>query len=311
MREDHRAQIQQMLVPPSGPIPFDAAAEHFLQWSRLEHRDHPNTARRHAVSMASLTHFFGRKSVERITPGELEDFKTWRRGADIKEVTIRHDLHALSRFFQFGQRHGWCAQNPVRLIDMPSDRASRNEKVISTDEEKRYFAAAKANVDLFDVGRLILLQGLRPDEVLSLKKAAVDLAEKTLTVVHSKSAASRRTLNLTDESCRILGRRFPGEAIWCFPGKRPGRHLTYSGLVNAHNKSLEKSSTWFNLYSLRHTFATRFYKQTKDIEALRRILGHADLKTLLRYVHIDQEQIRAAMEQFEKSLKPLEGITIQ
>jgi site-specific recombinase XerD len=34
---------------------------------------------------------------------------------------------------------------------------------------------------------------------------------------------------------------------------------------------------------------------------LRRVLGHADLKTLLRYVHIDKDDLRTAMETFERS----------
>jgi len=35
---------------------------------------------------------------------------------------------------------------------------------------------------------------------------------------------------------------------------------------------------------LRHTFATRYYRQTRDLAGLQRLLGHADPKTTMVYV---------------------------
>jgi topoisomerase IA-like protein len=55
------------------------------------------------------------------------------------------------------------------------------------------------------------------------------------------------------------------------------------------------------LYSLRHTFATRFYQATKDIDKLARILGHGSLATVRRYVNPTQDDLRAAMQAFEQA----------
>ena len=46
----------------------------------------------------------------------------WRATSEIREVTLRHDLHALSLLFQFGQKHNWCRSNPVREVEIPSDK---------------------------------------------------------------------------------------------------------------------------------------------------------------------------------------------
>ena len=35
---------------------------------------------------------------------------------------------------------------------------------------------------------------------------------------------------------------------------------------------------------VRHTYATEYYRQTKDIETLRRILGHSDISTTTIYI---------------------------
>jgi integrase len=304
---EHRAKLMANTIVPGRPVRFSDAIGPFLHWSKMEHREHPNTAKRHAVSMASLTHFLGRQKVAEVTAGDLEAYKTWRRECGIKEVTIRHDLHAASQFFQYAVKARWAVSNPVKLVEMPSDRESRNEKVLSDAEEKAYFAEAARNKTLHDIGRLMVNQGMRPAEVLLLRKADVDLERRELLVMKSKSKAGSRTLNLTGESLVILGRRMASDGVWLFPGTQAAAPFTYSGLAGAHNRALKESGTSFGIYSLRHTFATRFYTKTKDLDALRRILGHADLKTVMRYVHQDADELRKAMQAYEESMTPLLG----
>ena len=47
--------------------------------------------------------------------------------------------------------------------------------ILTDEEEKLYFTRAAKYRDLHDLGRLILNQGARPDEILSLAKTSVDL----------------------------------------------------------------------------------------------------------------------------------------
>ena len=312
--EIHNRRVLAGTALVSEKVPFSRATEAFLEWSRANRKE--NTAKRHRTSAASLVHFFRDQRINTIRPGHLENYKTWRVDCQIKPVSIRHDLHAASQLFQFAQKQGWCESNPVKLVEMPSDRESRNDRILSVEEEQKYLAAAANNDSLYDFARLMLQQGLRPQELLELQKNHVDLEKRELHVIDSKTAASTRTINLTSESCVILGRRLAGSSPWVFPSRRKvwhrrrrefywviidDKHLTYSGIFNAHRKACRKSGVGYGIYSLRHTFATRFYRATKDIESLRRVLGHADLKTLLRYVHIDKDDLRVAMETFERS----------
>ena len=63
----------------------------------------------------------------------------------------------------------------------------------------------------------------------------------------------------------------------------------------------------FSLYSLRHTFATWFYDATKDLVALKEVLGHSDLRTVLRYVNDSQPRMDRAMERFDKVIVASSG----
>ena len=42
---------------------------------------------------------------------------------------------------------------------------------------------------------------------------------------------------------------------------------------------------------LRHTFATRAYKNGIDLKTLQMLLGHSDLKTTSRYIHPSVEDL--------------------
>ena len=47
-----------------------------------------------------------------------------------------------------------------------------------------------------------------------------------------------------------------------------------------------------NVYTLRHSFATRFYYMTGDIKTLAVLLGHASIQTTYRYIFTSNEQKR-------------------
>jgi integrase len=220
---------------------FSDAAKEFLEWVEVEHREHPNSYRRIATSFASAKQFFGRQPVSMVDEGRIESYKAWRvKEHKVRDITLRHDLHALSKFFGFAMKQRWARENPIRNVSVPSEADAIRIHVLSADEEERYFNWAVRNSDLCDVGRLMLNQGMRPDEVTCLRKDDVDLERGQLHIRRGKSTAARRTLDLTSESRQILARRMDGISPWIFPSPRkPGRHITR--LNGAHDRLCEKA----------------------------------------------------------------------
>jgi len=51
-------------------------------------------------------------------------------------------------------------------------------------------------------------------------------------------------------------------------------------------------------HTLRHTFATSFYKKTKDLRTLQKILGHSRVQTTEIYTHIFDEDVKNGMISF-------------
>jgi site-specific recombinase XerD len=287
---------------------FQDAAEEFLPWAKLQYPDHPNSFKRIKTSFASLKEFFGREAVSLIDEARLEAFKTWRRTEHkVRDITIRHDLHACSTFFGYAVKQRWARENPVRNVDIPSDANAIRIHVVTAEEEKAYFSRAAKNKNLHDLGRLIWNQGMRPEEVLAIPKSCADLDRGQLHITFGKTPAALRTIDLTAESRQILARRMTGNSPWIFPSKRKrGGHI--QRMNGAHDRLCEKALEAgvvlrFVLYDFRHTFATKAAETGMPLPNLAAILGHNSLRAVQKYVHPTAENNRAAMRRFEAKMR--------
>jgi integrase len=294
---------------------FSEATADFLMWAEGEYRAHPNSYKRIKTSFASLTTFFGGAPVGAVEEGPIEDFKSGRRRNGILEVSIRHDLYALSTFFEYAKKQRWAARNPVREIKVPSDADAVRMHVLTPAEGEAYFRKAKGN--LRDVGRLIILQGCRPDEVVRLRHTDIDLFERKLHIRWGKTNAARKTLTLMQESMQILARRLNNGSEWVFPSPKC-RGNPIKRLNTQHDAVLFKlnhdkvDGKWvekppekqiqFVLYDLRHTFATRMAQEGVDLATLAATLGHNGLRAVIKYVHPTAEHQEAAMLRYDEKL---------
>lgn len=297
--------IAERKTPQPEDKPFTAAAGEFIRWCEtVEYRGKPATARRIKTSLASAVAHFGDAVVSRITAGDVENYKTFRISEHgVVDVTLRHDLHNLSLFFQYAKKAKWATGNPTEDVSKPSDVDAVRIYVLTPEEESAYFEVAARNPNLYDVHRLMILQGCRPEEVFSLEQQSIDLKAGKLSILGGKSRAARRTLTLCGESIEILQRRLEKPGKWVFPSdKKPGRHLTK--LNKSHDDVCREAKVSFVPYDLRHTFATRLAESGCDLASLAAILGHSGLRMVMKYVHPTAEHQRDAMRKFEASLKP-------
>ena len=60
----------------------------------------------------------------------------------------------------------------------------------------------------------------------------------------------------------------------------------------AKSLDITKNVNW---YSSRHTFATIFLRNTNNLLALQKLLGHANIRDTMKYTHIMTEDVEDAM----------------
>lgn len=308
---DKKNELRELDSDARKPKAFAAAAAEFLYWcENVEYRGKPSTARRIKTSFASALEFFGDRPVVEISGGDIEQYKTWRiEHHGVRDVSLRHDLHALSVFWKrYAIKMGWAQRNPIAEVKIPSDRDSMVMRPVTPAEEVKYFLHAYKVIDakkrrnLYDVAKLMLNQGCRPEEIVSLKKHDVNLTARTMSIAGGKSRAARRTLDLTGESVRILKARLSAFGEWLFPSSRyAGQHITK--LSGAHDRVCrEVGLSGIRLYDFRHTFASRLADAGTPIPTIAALLGHSGLAMVTRYVHPSAEAKKAAMKKYEAAM---------
>ena len=64
-----------------------------------------------------------------------------------------------------------------------------------------------------------------------------------------------------------------------------------------------------HFHDLRHRFASWFVMRRGALQALKEILGHADLKMTLQYTHLAPDHLRNEIEKTERPTQTVAGIT--
>ncbi|QLG39924.1 MULTISPECIES: tyrosine recombinase XerS [unclassified Paenibacillus] len=155
---------------------------------------------------------------------------------------------------------------------------------------------------------LILGSGLRVSEALSLDLPDIDWLKGKVLVNrkgNKKDSVPVSNIALDDLKSYLAFRQTnygvddKQEAI--FLSLPTGPHGKVSRLtVRASQKMLDRYVSSFGkpaltIHKLRHTFATKYHKENKDLASLKDQLGHSDLNTTMIYTHVGEEERRESV----------------
>lgn len=153
--------------------------------------------------------------------------------------------------------------------------------------------------------RVMLDVGLRLSEATGLRWKDIDLMTGKLMVRQGKGAKDR-TLWLAEDDIELLGNwrerqaeevgRVPEYVFTTLKGTKV-RNRYVQAMVEryAAKAGLNKD---ISPHTLRHTFATDLYRDTKNIRLVQKALGHSDLSTTMIYTHIVDEELEGALKSF-------------
>ncbi len=157
--------------------------------------------------------------------------------------------------------------------------------------------------------RLMLNTGLRVSEVTALRWNNIDFDSNKLMVREGKGAKDR-TLWISedisedlrewrDRQAEELGERSKYVFTTMREGKS-GHRLSIQQVWETLKTYVRKAGIEKNVspHTLRHTFATDLYRETKDIRLVQKALGHSDLSTTMIYTHIVDDELEEALKNF-------------
>ena len=148
---------------------------------------------------------------------------------------------------------------------------------------------------------LMLHCGLRLSEIVNPKPSHINLTKGKLRVESGKGKKDR-DLAIPDYLTDLLEawRNIRPKSNYFFStlkGKKlSGRYIQF--MVKRYSKKAGINKN-ISPHTLRHTYATQYYRQTKDIETLRRILGHSDISTTTIYITLANIDVENGMKSFK------------
>ena len=233
---------------------------------------------------------YNTRDLASLTPLEIDEHLA-AAGTGMSDSTRHHDVVALERLQKF------AIQN--KLLDKPvfgnleKPRVGRRDRVPTSEETQAILAQASP---AFRLMYSALRQcGARPGELCRATIADVDRTSRVITLKEHKTARKtgqprripigRRLGEFLDQA---IGDRSEGPVFLC-PSGRGWRvenlSRTYSRLRDM--AALPKDLV---LYLARHECGTKICRE-KGIEYARRLLGHSNISTTQRYMHLDESEL--------------------
>jgi integrase/recombinase XerD len=266
----------------------------------------PITTRIYLHAVEEFARYF-KKSPDQLGPEHIRQYQahlfTERK---LGAIAVTQQLSALRFLFQRTLKRPWMLEgmvSPKRPIRLP--------EVLSRDEVGRLIECAAS--PLHRIWLLTLYAtGMRREELVHLKIGDIDSARMLIHVRQGKGRKDRAVVlspRLLDELRDYWRRADPKPRTYLFPGRGPHQSvdvpLLSKSVFNAVRQAAKRAGLdkQVHPHTLRHSFATHLLESGADLHTIQLLLGHADLSTTSRYLHLSERHLRAAAS-------PLDSLTL-
>ena len=292
-------------------------------------------------TLATLTRCFNKlflKPLSEISPSMLDQWRLKRLNEGISNATLNRDIGVLKSLLTKAAEWGFLQENPLKNLKLLKIDRSPKVRYLSLDEETRLrqalserdskikqerksanqwreergyalypeFEEENACDYLMPMVLLSINTGLRQGELFNLSWGMVNLEERSLILCGgiTKNSTSRY-IPLNDEANQIiqhLYKKSDRKVGLVFPNKN---NQPYNNVKRSWTSVLKKANIdQFRWHDLRHHFASKLVMVGIDLNTVRELLGHSDIKMTLRYAHLAPEHKINAVKKIDWS--PLE-----
>jgi len=243
-----------------------------------------------------LREFFGDKKLSQISPKDIDDYKLSRLST-LKPASVNRELACLSHLFNLAKtRKKFFGDNPVSISKLLPEH-NQVERILTREEEARLINSSSP--ELRSIIICALNTGMRKNEIITLSWDNIDIDRNVITLEHTntKSKKTRRIpINSVLRKLLLEQRLKVGNSNYVFLSSKGQPYKRHDSLKQAFTGACKRANiSGLRFHDLRHTAATRMIEAGASIVAVSRILGHADLKTTMRYAH-PEDSLKDAVE---------------
>ena len=280
------------------------AIERFHTYIATERRMAAGTVRNYIDDLEAFDAWLRSQDIEVLDDVTAREVRGWQmehmeRGE--KAGTVKRRLSSLSSFFRYLRRHGLFEADIMAKVSAP--KQPKRLPVFFKEKETEHLYDEGLFPDTF-MGqrdklmlRMLYETGMRRSELAGLKTASVDFSSLTIKVLGKRN--KERLIPIENELAHnikeylALKEQEKGPSEWLFVGAR-GRQITPQDVYLTVKKYMTALSAADRIspHVFRHSFATHILNEGGNIEAIKELLGHADLATTEVYTHVTREHLK-------------------
>lgn len=254
------------------------------------------------------------EDLKRVTLDDLHAYLGYlTRNNNSKATTRARKVSSIKALFNYlTAKTNMLDINPAQNLESPK-LGKRIPKYLSLDDSKRLLRATattssekERNIERdYAIITIFLNCGIRLSELVGININHISFDEEKLNVIGKGN--KERTIYLNNACIKAIKAYLdvrPND-IQTSPNDKPlflseqKKRISQRTVQMIVKKELQKAGLDTNKYSvhkLRHTAATLMYQNGVDIRALQELLGHESIATTEIYTHVNNEQVRDAVE---------------
>lgn len=240
--------------------------------------------------------------VSEITHQQIRSWLAQLLADGVKATSVNRKISSLKSFFKHLKRIGKVQGNPMAKVQAP-----KKPKQLPVFVEKTKIAALTDTImpeegdDYFSTRNRLVVEllygtGMRLSELINLKEGDVDFYSGTLKVLGKRNKeriipVNKPLLELIEKYCNAkLENDEKNLYLLCNKGKKMYPKLVYN--IVKSNLSLVTTLKKRSPHVLRHSFATHLLENGADLNAIKELLGHANLAATQVYTHNTIERLK-------------------
>ena len=252
----------------------------------------------------------GNFPLKTVSSFHIEQIKKSLLDAEKTPRTIQYCLATFRQVWNHARRAGIVSgDSPTRNVKIPKFDNQRQRFLTNGECSSLLDELKKKSVETYFYSVMSLDAGLRFSEVAGLQWQDIDFVRQTILLRDTKSGRNR-TVYMTERVKAILSGMPKGAPdVLVFPGKHGGQMTEIGDAFKKAvddlklNQSISDDRLKCVFHSLRHTHASRLLEAGTDIYLVKTLLGHRNIATTERYLHVRADSLRDAIKEMERKNK--------